>query len=136
MLAAAKENTEGVLDGRERELNSLSYKNVFNLVEDHGQDSVSCKRVFTEKQKVNGSNMLKALWVAQGFEEKSMNERTYSPKYSHQALRMVFVSASIMLWGLHSLNNTSAFLHGNDTEREAFVRPPSEIMEEGKIWKL
>ena len=74
--------------------------------------------------------------MAQGFEEKSMNERTYSPTYSHQALRMVFVSASIMLWGLHSLNNTSAFLHGNDTEREAFVRPPSEIMEEGKIWKL
>ena len=60
MLAAVKKNTEGVLDSREIELNSLNYKNVFNLVEDHGQDSVSCKWVVTEKQKVNGSNMLKA----------------------------------------------------------------------------
>ena len=71
--------------------------------------------------------------MAQGFEEKSMNERTYSPTYSHQALRMLFVSAFIMLLELHSLNNTSAFLHGDDTERDVFVRPPSEIMEEGKI---
>ena len=51
-------------------------------------------------------------------------------------LRMVFVSASIMSWELHSLDITSAFLQGNDIGREVFVRPPSEIMEEGKIWKL
>ena len=30
---------------------------------------------------------------------------------------------------------TSAFLQGNDTEREAFVLPPSEIIA-GKIWKF
>ena len=59
-----------------------------------------------------------------------------SPTCSREALRMVFVSASIMSWELHSLHITSAFLQGNNIEREVFVRPPSEIMEEGKIWKL
>ena len=69
--------------------------------------------------------MLKAQLVAQWFEEKSMNERTDSPTCSHQALGMVFVSASIMLWELHSLDITSAFLQGNNIEREVFVEPPS-----------
>ena len=55
---------------------------------------------------------------------------------SRQAFRMVFVLASIMLWELHSLDITSVFLQGNNIEREVFVWPPSEIMEEGKIWKL
>ena len=105
-------------------------------VEDHGQDSVSCRWVFPDKLKGNGSRMLKPRLVAQGFEEKSMNERTDSPTCSCQALRMVFVSASIMLWELLSLDITSAFLQGNNAEREVFVRPPSDIMEEGKIWKL
>ena len=27
-------------------------------------------------------------------------------------------------------------MEGIDTERDVFVRPPSEIMKEGKIWKL
>ena len=109
---------------------------MFNWVEDHRQDSVSCKCVFTEKLKENGSKMLKARLVAQGFEEKSMNERTDSPTHSRQVLRMVFVLASIMSWEIHSLDITSAFLQGNDIEREVFIRLLSEIMEEGKIWKL
>ena len=49
---------------------------------------------------------------------------------------MVFVWTSIMLWELHSLDITSTLLQGNNIEREVFVQLPSEIMEEGKIWKL
>ena len=130
MLSAVKENSLEVLDAKERELNNLKDKNVSDRVEDHGQDTVSYKWDFTEKRKENGSKMLKARLVAQGFEEKSKNERTDSPTCSRQALRMVFVSASIMSWELHSLDITSAFLQGNDIETEVFVRLPSEIMEE------
>ena len=79
---------------------------------------------------------IKAQLVALRFEEKSMNERADSPTCSCQALRMAFVLASIMLWELHSLNITLAFLQGNNIEREVFVLPPSEIMEEEKIWRF
>ena len=116
ILSAVKENSLDVLDDKERELNNLKDKNVSDRVEDHGQDTVSYKWDFTEKRKENGSKMLKARLVAQGFEEKSKNERTDSPTCSRQALRMVFVSASIMSWELHSLDITSAFLQGNDIE--------------------
>ena len=80
-----------------------------------------CKLVITEKKKKDGSKMLKARLVAWGFEERCMNERTDSPICSRQALRMVFVSASIMSWELHSLDISTAFLQGNNIEREAFV---------------
>ena len=77
--------------------------------------------------------MLKARLVAQGFKEKSMNGRTDSPTCSRQALRMVFF---YLLLISRSLDITSAFLQGNNIEREVFARPLSEIMEERKIWKL
>ena len=54
ILSAVKENSQEVLDAKERELNSLKDNNVFNWVEDHVQESVSCQWVFTEKQKENG----------------------------------------------------------------------------------
>ena len=62
------------------------------------------------------------------------NEKDY-PMSSHQAVRMVSVSVSIMLCELHFLAITSAFLQGDDIEWEVFVQLPSEIME-GQIWKL
>ena len=133
MLSTVKENSHEFLDAKKRELNSFKENNVFNWVEDHGQDSVSCKWVFTEKHRESKSKMLKAQLVAQGFKEKSMNGRTDSPTCSRQALRMVFV---YLLLISHSLDITSAFLQGNNIEREAFARPLSEIMEERKIWKL
>ena len=135
ILREIKENSQNrqeVLEAKEREFNNLKENNVFDWVEDCGQESVSCKWVITEKQKEDGSKMLKARLVAQGFEEKYMNQRTDSPTFSRQALRMVFVSASIMSWELHSPDISAAFLQGNNIEREVFIRPPSKIIE-GKI---
>ena len=43
MLSTVKENSHEFLDAKKRELNSFKENNVFNWVEDHGQDSVSCK---------------------------------------------------------------------------------------------
>ena len=89
ILSAVKENSQEVLDAKERELNSLKENNVFNCVERHGQGGVSCKWVFTEKLKKNGSNILEARLVAKGFEEKYMNERTDSSTCSRQDLRKI-----------------------------------------------
>ena len=61
-LISRQRKSQEVLDAEERESNNLKENNVFNWVEDHVQDSVSCKWVFTEKQK-NASKMLKARLV-------------------------------------------------------------------------
>ena len=56
MLSVMKENSQEVLDGKERELNSLKDSNVFNWPEDHGLDSViKC----SQKSRENGRKTLK-----------------------------------------------------------------------------
>lgn len=42
MLSIIKEYSQEVLDAKGRELNSLNNNNVFNWVDDHCQDIVSC----------------------------------------------------------------------------------------------
>ena len=46
------------------------------------------------------------------------------------------ITAASMKWKLPSLDITSAFLQGNKTNRDVFVKPPYEFSEVGKIWKL
>lgn len=118
-----------------RELNNLKDNHVFTWVDDHGQSAVSSKWVFTHKQ-IDGSSSLKARLVARGFEGRQFSERTDSPTCSRQSLRIVFVVCCAMGWQLNSLDITSAFLQGNAINREVFIRPPAEMGEEGKVWKL
>ena len=49
---------------------------------------------------------------------------------------MIFITVASMKWKLHSLDITSVFLQGNKINRDAFVKPPREFSEVGKIWKL
>ena len=46
------------------------------------------------------------------------------------------ITAASMKWKFPSLDITSAFLQGNKTNRDVFVKPPYEFSEVGKIWKL
>ena len=50
-----------------------------------------------KRRNKKGNKMFKAPLEAQGYEEKCLNERTHSPTCGHQAFRMAFVSASIVL---------------------------------------
>ena len=134
-LSAVEEMSQDVVDAKERERQNLLENDVFETVEDIGQVRVSCKWVFTKKKK-DGKEMVKARLVARGFEEDILNVRTDSPTCSRQSLRFSFVTAATMNWDLHSLDITSAFLQGNEIEREVYLQPPVELQEAGLIWKL
>ena len=62
--------------------------------------------------------------------------RTDSPTCSRHSLRLVFASASMYKWKIHSLDVASAFLQSDSIERELFVKPPKGVCPEGMIWKL
>jgi len=62
-----------------------------------------------------------------------VDKRVDSPTASRQALKMIFTTASTMEWELHSLDIASAFLQGKEIERRVIVRPPEDLMEEGKV---
>ena len=58
----------------------------FTWVEDESGNAISCKRVLTEKHKLDGENFLKARLVARGFEEKFNLQQTDSLTCSRQSL--------------------------------------------------
>ena len=59
-----------------------------------------------------------------------------SPIWSKQSLKMLFTVASIVNWGIESIDIKAAFLQGDELEWDVFIHLPKEISEPGKIWKL
>ena len=43
---------------------------------------------------------------------------------------------TIHSWDIHSFDESSAFLQGDQIKRDVYILPPEEFREEGKIWKL
>ena len=135
-LTAIQEYDAEVIEAKEKEINNLKEHDVFEVVEDRGQKTVSCRWVFKEKQNPDGSTWLKGRLVARGFEERLLDKKVDSPTCSRQSLRLALITATSMNWELQVLDITSAFLQGNKLERTIFIRPPAEVCEKGKIWRL
>ena len=109
---------------------------LYESVEDVGQKTVSSKWVVEERVGADGNASIKARLVARGFEEDMSNKKIDSPTCSRQALRMVYTTAATCGWDICSLDVKSAFLQGNMIKREVYVKPPKDIRENGRVWKL
>ena len=136
VLNSVEEYNQDIIDAKENELQNLIKHDVFEWIDDEGQSTVSSKWIFHDKINDDGSKWVKGRLVARGFEERLVDKKLDSPTCSRQGLHLEFVSASTMNWELHSLDISSAFLQGNQLERPVFIKPPADICEEGKIWRL
>ena len=116
-LTAIQEYDAEVIEAKEKEIKNLKEHDVFEVVEDRGQKTVSCRWVFKEKQNPDGSTWLKGRLVARGFEEILVDKKVDSPTCSRQNLRLALITATSMDWELQVLDITSAFLQGNKLER-------------------
>ena len=135
-LTAIDECKSTVLEAKEREFNNLIENDVFEWVDDEGQKAISCRWVFHEKTSPDGNRLTKARLVARGFEERLADKKVDSPTCSRQGLRLAFLAATTMDWELHAMDISSAFLQGNMLKRTVYVRPPAELCDDGKIWRL
>ena len=80
--------------------------------------------------------VIKARLVARGFEEENLNEiRKDSPTCSKENLRIVLAIISSRQWQASSLDVKSAFLQGNQIDRDLYLKPPKEA-DTGNLWKL
>ena len=74
--------------------------------------------------------------VARGFEEENLNEiRKDSVTCSNENLRIVLAIISSHQWQASSLDVKSAFLQGNQIERDLYLKPHREA-DKGNLWKL
>ena len=135
VLSPVDECSEEVILAKEKELSQFEENNVYTAVDDVGQCAVSSKWVLDRKYTDGEKSIVKARLVARGFEEFAL-DNVDSPTCSRQTLRLVWVAAGVMNWKLCSLDITAAFLQGNAITREVYVRPPSDVAQPGKLWKL
>ena len=98
-------------------MQNLQDNDVYEWVDDNGQNAVSSRRVLTEKDLVDGKSIVKARLVAHGFEE-SLVERIDSPTCSKHSLRMLFSTASTLNWDVKSIDIKAAFLQGDELDRD------------------
>ena len=127
-------NNSNVAEAKEKEINSWISNEVFEIVENKCQKYISMRWVITEKMK-EGKVVTKARLVARGFEENTTNLQKDSPTCSREAIRILITIASAMKWNCHTIDIKSAYLQGNNIQRQIFLKPPKEY-DEGKLWKL
>ena len=74
--------------------------------------------------------------VARGFEEVMEKKNIDSLTCSSESLRLIFAVASSMNWRLGSMDISSAFLQAIKLERTIYIKPPKDICEPNRIWRL
>ena len=114
-------------------MESWSKHEVYDEVEDIGQDCISVRWVVTPKI-IDGKHSVKTRLCARGFEE-SAEFRTDSPTCMRESVRITLCIIATQGWTLHSIDFKTAFLQGNTIGREVYLRPPEEC-NTNKIWRL
>ena len=136
ILTSIDHYSQEIVDAKDKEYKNLLEHDVFEVVNDDGQSTISTKWIFHEKHDEQGKKLVKGRLVARGFEERLADKKIDSPTCSRQGLRLVLTTASSMDWEINSMDISAAFLQGNELTRPVFIQPPPELHEEGKIWKL
>ena len=123
-------------EAQKAELDSWKHHNVYQEVEDLGRQCVSTRWVYTLKP-VENKLQRKARLCAKGFEEDCLDEiKKNSPTCDKQSLRLVLSVIAQKKWKINSIDIKTAFLQGEQIQREVFLRPPKEANAPGKVWKL
>ena len=123
-----------VLEAKERELQSWIENDVYEEVEDVGQRAISTKWIVTEKIK-GGEKLCKARLVARGFEEEMPEWEKDAPTCSSETLKFCLSIVKLKKWNCYTLDVKTAYLQGDEIQREVFLKPPSEGNWNG-LWKL
>ena len=129
------ETIDAVAEAKKKELTTLIDHDVYEEVDDVGQDSISSRWVITEKVDEESQRVtVKARLCARGFEEEQ-NFRTDSPTCSRESVRILLSTLASNKWELSSIDITRAFLQGEPIERTVYLKPPPEANTD-KLWRL
>ena len=109
---------------------------VFEEVEDKGQETIGSRWVVTEKEKHDGQKLkTKARIVARGFQE-TMKPQSDSPTVSKESFKILMAISANENFKLASVDIRAAFLQSRTLDRDVFMLPPADIKKPGIIWRL
>ena len=119
------------LNEKQAEIKRLDDYDAYQEEDDKGQTCISTTWVLTDKD-----GKKKARLCIRGFEESEALERD-SPTVAKRTMRSMIAIAVSKGWKLKASDVKSAFLQGNDIQRDVFIKPPVEAKRrEGKVWRL
>ena len=125
---------KSVIEAKEKELQSWRENDVYEEVEDIGQRAISTRWIVTEKVK-EGKKICKARLVARGFEEEMAEWEKDAPTCNAETLKFCLAVMKLKGWRCYSLDVKTAYLQGDEIQREVYLKPPSEGDWNG-LWKL
>ena len=108
--------------------------NVYTEVAKSNQPLLNFRWVCSMKN-VNDKQVPKARLVAKGFEEQNSDILMNSPTCSKEGLRFVLALIVHNEWKINSIDIKTAFLQGEDIDRELFILPPKEA-NTCNVWRL
>ena len=126
--------TDRFVQAKSEELNKWKLFDAYEEVEDTGKSYINGRWVCTEKFDDKGLR-LKAIFVAKGFQEKSVIQSD-SRTGNKECMRILFVVISQNSWTLNSIDIRSAFLQGSPITRDIYLKPPPESNSKNVLWKL
>ena len=123
------------LEAKGDEVRNWKERKVYLKVEDKAKKCVSSRWVTTVKN--DGDKMkLKSRLIAKRFEEDCLEEiPKYSPTIDKSSLKAAFPVIAQHNWSVNIINIKTAFLQGEEFERNVYIRQ-SPVASSKKIWKL
>jgi hypothetical protein len=125
---------EKELEAKHIELAQWKTMEVYEEVEDNGEECISLRWVLKDKPDGNGGHFCKARLCVRGFEEEQ-DFRTDSPTCSREGIRLFLSTAATRKWKIRSMDVKGAFLQGKELDRHVLLRPPREAAS-SKLWLL
>ena len=82
-----------------------------------------------------GKTVIKARLVAKCFQETDKTQSD-SPTVLKENSKIFYAVAANEEFDLASKDIRAAFLQSNDLDRDVFMKPPSDLIVEGRVWRL
>ena len=123
-----------VVKAKLKQLANWKTFDVYDKAEDLGQEKITGTWIVVKKE-IDGREGIKARWVARGFQEER-KIKADSPTVSKLGIRVLFTIAASKEWSLEVIDVKSAFLQGDELDRELYMEPPAEEKKPNVIWRL
>ena len=102
----------------------------------HRLKYIDTRWTITRKEAHDGlKTNVKARLCARGFKE-NVSVRSDSPTADRVSVRLMLAIAGNLGWNVETMDITSAFLQGNNIERDVFIKPPVEANVDNHLWKM
>ena len=126
-----------VRQAMKKELEKYQSFDAYEEIEDNGEHCIPMKWVVSRSSDDSKNQPIKARLCIRGdLENGKENIRADSPTAGKDTLKLALMIAANERWSIKSCDIKSAYLQGQELQRDILVRPPAEYDKPNKIWKL